>query len=42
MHQQPPKTPLLDSTSAANGAHVDSDSGFTAYPGRGTGPTLVR
>ena len=30
MHQQPPKTPLFASTSAANAGHVDSSSGFTS------------
>ena len=28
MHQHPPKTPLLRSTSAAKGAQVDSSSGL--------------
>ncbi len=31
MHQQPPKTPLLRSTNAANASHVDSSSALTVY-----------
>jgi len=31
MHQQPPKTPLLNSTSAAKASHVDSSRAFTVY-----------
>ena len=31
MHQQPPKTPLLRSTSAANASQVDSSSARTVY-----------
>jgi hypothetical protein len=29
MHQQPPKTPLLRSTNAANASHVDSSRALT-------------
>src|SRR5262249_28857294 len=32
IHQQPPKTPLLRSTSLANAAHVDSSKALTVYP----------
>jgi len=33
MHQQPPKTPLLRSTSAANAGQVDSSRALTVYAG---------
>src|ERR1700747_2469483 len=36
MHQQPPKTPLLRSTSAANAGQVDSSSALTTYAGTTT------
>ena len=32
MHQQPPKTPLLRSTSSAKDGHVDSSSALTDRP----------
>ena len=38
MHQQPPKTPLLRSTNAANASHVDSSSALTVYVGSLTKP----
>jgi hypothetical protein len=31
MHQQPPNTPLLASTSAAKAGQVDSSSGLIVY-----------
>jgi hypothetical protein len=31
MHQQPPNTPLLRSTNAANAPHVDPSSALTVY-----------
>ena len=31
MHQQPPKTPLLRSTNAANAGQVDSSNALTVY-----------
>src|SRR5215467_2117272 len=31
MHQQPPKIPLLRSTSSANACHVEESSGRTVY-----------
>ena len=37
MHQQPPKMPLLRSTSAANAGQVDSSSALTMYAGTTTG-----
>jgi hypothetical protein len=33
MHQQPPKTPLLRSTNAANAGQVDSSNALTVYSG---------
>jgi hypothetical protein len=33
MHQQPPKTPLLRSTNAANAAHVGSPRALIVYAG---------
>jgi len=42
MHQQPPKMPLLRSTSAANAVHVDGSRAFTEYPGSLTKPSLTR
>jgi hypothetical protein len=32
-HQQPPKTPLLRSTNAANAGHVESSRALTVYVG---------
>jgi hypothetical protein len=33
MHQQPPKIPLLRSTSVANAGQVDSSKALTVYSG---------
>jgi hypothetical protein len=33
MHQQPPKTPLLRSSNAANAGQVDSSRALTVYSG---------
>ncbi len=37
MHQQPPKIPLLRSTSASKSCHVVSSRALTVYAGAGTG-----
>ena len=42
MHQQPPKTPLLRSTSAAKASHVDSSSALTVYDGTATAFSVAR
>src|SRR5262249_41930474 len=42
MHQQPPKMPLLRSTSAANAAHVDASRAFTVYAGSAMTSSLMR
>ena len=42
MHQQPPKTPLLCSTRAANAAHVDSSRAVTVYVSSSMKPSLTR
>ena len=38
MHQQPPKTPLLRSTNAANAGQVDSSKGFDGVLRHDGGP----
>src|SRR3954451_24146510 len=42
MHQQPPKTPLLRSTNAANASHVDSSRALTVYVASATKPQPSR
>jgi Domain of unknown function (DU1801) len=42
MHQQPPKTPLLRSTNAANASQVDSPRASTVYVGPIMKPSVTR
>jgi len=41
MHQQPPKTPLLRSTRAANASHVVSSRPLTVYAAFGMSARLT-